>query len=89
MVGVLEFSEFTNLFQVSFLAFLKVLCLMALLRWKDLSLFMFVGSRRCFLYSALTIFSSLSQSSFHHATGGLGEVLKVPVYSYGFSVCAV
>ena len=50
---------------------LKTLCLMALLHWNVLNLVLFVWSRQCFLYSALTIFSSLSHSSFHHATVGL------------------
>ena len=71
LVGVLVFSEFTNLFHTSFLVFLKTVCLMAFLRWNDLNLVLFVGSRWCFLYSALTILSSLSNSSFHHATSSL------------------
>ena len=71
LVGVLEFSRFTILFHVSFLAFLNTLCLMALLYWNGFKLVLFVGSRRCFLYSSFTILSSLSHSLFHHATGGL------------------
>ena len=71
LVGVLEFSEFTNMFHVSFLSFLKSLCLMALLYWDDLSLDVLVGSLRCLVYSSLTIFSSLSHSLFHHAAVGL------------------
>ena len=43
LVGVLEFSEFTNLFHVSFLAFLKTLSLMTLLHWNVLNLVTFVG----------------------------------------------
>ena len=68
MVWVLEFSEFTNLF---FVSFLKTLCLMTFLRWNVFNLVLFVGSRWCFLYYANTILSSLSHSSFHHATAGL------------------
>ena len=71
LVRVLEFIEFTNLFHIFFLAFLKILCLMTLLHWNDLSLVVSVG---------LTILSSLSHSSFHHATSGLlfvsGDVWK-------------
>ena len=44
---------------------------MALLPWNVLNLVLFVGSCQCFLYSAFTILSSLSHSSFHHATVGL------------------
>ena len=71
MVGVLEFIEFTNLFHESFLAFLKTICLMALLYWNVLNLVLFVGFYWCFQYVALTIFSSISHSSFHHDTVGL------------------
>ena len=71
LVGVLEFSEFTNLFHVYFHAFLKTLCLMAFLCCSVLNLVLFVGSRQCFLYSALIILSSLSHSSFYHANVGL------------------
>ena len=71
LVGVLQLSEFRNLFRMSFLAFLNTLCLMIFLCWNVLSLVLFIGSRRCFLYSAITILSSLSQFSFYHATGDL------------------
>ena len=57
LVGLLAFIQFTKLYHVQFLAFMTILCLMALLCWNDLRLVSFVGSRLCFLYSALTIFS--------------------------------
>ena len=41
---------------------------MALLHWNVLNLVLFDGFCPCFLYSTLTILSSLSHSSFHHAT---------------------
>ena len=63
--------EFTNLFHVSCLVFLKTLCLTTFLRWNALSLIVFVGSLWCFLYSALTILFFFSHSSFHYATVGL------------------
>ena len=44
---------------------------MALLFWDVLNLVLFVGSRGCFLYSSLTIPSSFSHSSFHHASVSL------------------
>ena len=70
---------FTFLNLSPFLAYLKTLCLMTLLHWNNLNLVLFVGPHQCFLYSVLTILSSLSHSSFHHATGGFlfvsGDVL--------------
>ena len=49
----------------------KNLCLMALLRCNVLNLVLFIGFHWFFIYSALTIFSFLSHSSFHHATVSL------------------
>ena len=49
----------------------ETFCLMALLCWNVLNLVLFVGSRQCFLYSALTILSFFKYYSFHHATVGL------------------
>ena len=70
-----------HLFHVSFLAFLKSICLIALIRWNDFSYVVFVGFLRCFLYSTLTILSTLSHFLFHHATGDLffvsGDVLRM------------
>ena len=42
---------------------------MALLHWNDVILVLSVVSHQYFLSSALTILSSFSHSSFHHATG--------------------
>ena len=75
LVRVLAFGKFTNFCIVSFLVFLKTLCLIALLQWNDLYLVLFIGLCHCFLYSSLTIFSSLSHSSFNHITGGLLFIL--------------
>ena len=61
-VGVLEFSDFTNLFYVSFLAFLKTLCLMALLRWNDLSWLCMLGF--CNVFYILCSYCSLFPFTF-------------------------
>ena len=63
----------TKFCHVSFLAFLKTLCLKALLRWNDFCFVLFVGSHWCFLYSAITIFSSLSHLSLYYVTGIFGD----------------
>ena len=60
----LWFWSLVTLWTYSMCLFWK-LFLIALLQWNVLNLFLFVGSRQHFLYSALIILSSLSHSSFH------------------------
>ena len=69
---------------------------MTLLHWNVRNLVLFVESHWWFLYTALTILSSLSHSSIHHATVGflfvsedvLGMVLSAACMVLTWQLCA-